>query len=132
MYCRLAKAADADVDACEAEGDVDDDEFVVVLVGAGEGVNGACCATLMFEMLRLKEAEGPVYVQWISVTPHVNISPACGKTKDGEELELAAAELLVDAGVAVVEGVVVDMMVKKRWGRERRMKLLQDKKTIKK
>lgn len=120
MNCRLVKAAVVDVGA-------DDDEFVVVVVvGAGDGVNGACCATLMFEMLRLKEAEGPVYVQWICVTPHVNISPACGKATDGEEL--AAAELLVDAGVTVVEGVVVDMMDKRRWGRERRMKLLQNKK----
>jgi len=102
LYCRLVKAAVVDVDVGG------DDEFVVELVAAGEGVTGGCCATLMFEMLRLKEAEGPVYVQWISVTPHVNISPACGKTMDGEEL--AAAELLVDARVAVVEGVVVDMM----------------------
>ena len=106
MYCRLAKAAVVDVDDDAAGDDAVDGELVVELVdvGTGEGVTGGCCATLMFEMLRLKGAKGPVYVQWIRLIPHVNISPACGKTMDAEELAVAA----------VVEGVV-DMMNKRRW-----------------
>jgi hypothetical protein len=87
-----------------AAADVDAAWLELVDAGAGDGVNGACCGTLTFEMLRLNVTSGPVYVQWICVIPHVIISPACGKTNDGE-----------DDGVAVAEGAA-DMMDKRRWG----------------
>jgi hypothetical protein len=77
LNCRLVNAVDADVDADSLKLGLE-----LVDVGAGEGVTGACCGTLMFEMLRLNVASGPVYAQWICVIPHVNISPACGKTRE--------------------------------------------------
>jgi hypothetical protein len=54
----------------------------------------------MFVMLRVNGDEVPVYVQCTLVAPHVNISPTVRKAK--VEV-LAAAELLVDTGVATVE-----------------------------